>query len=258
MSPFITEETINALAWTVLHSLWQGLLIALIFSLVYYNLKNKSARFKYHLALAAMFAIVISAACTFSFLHDGTIAEEHISYAVPTTVLSSADNHQFALSAHPTNWFDAGIGFLDKHSFYIVGIWIIGLFIFLVKMLTGIYFVNQIRFSAFALKDKSWQQKIDKYLVNLGSSRSVEIAQSALIKMPMMIGFFKPMILFPVGVINGMDAKEVSLEAPKSGRPHSGIVLLRLPGLQTRVLAKYATKSYQVLAIHVKPGSYGL
>ena len=46
----------------------------------------------------------------------------------------------------------------------------------------------------------------------------------------------------------------LSLEAPKSGRPHGGIVLLRLPGLQTRVLAKYATKSYQVLAIQVKPG----
>ena len=52
----------------------------------------------------------------------------------------------------------------------------------------------------------------------------------------------------------GLPHDVLSLEAPKSGRPHGGIVLLRLPGLQTRVLAKYATKSYQVLAIHVKPG----
>ena len=46
----------------------------------------------------------------------------------------------------------------------------------------------------------------------------------------------------------------LSLEAPQSGRPHGGIVFLRRPGLKTRVLARYATKSYQVLAKHVKPG----
>ena len=52
----------------------------------------------------------------------------------------------------------------------------------------------------------------------------------------------------------GLPHDVLSLEAPKSGRPHGGIVLLRRPGLQTRVLAKYATKSYQLLAVHVKPG----
>ena len=52
----------------------------------------------------------------------------------------------------------------------------------------------------------------------------------------------------------GLPHDVLSLEAPKSGRPHGGIVFLSRPGLRTRVLARYATKSYQVLAIHVKPG----
>ena len=52
----------------------------------------------------------------------------------------------------------------------------------------------------------------------------------------------------------GLPHEFLFLEAPQSGRPCGGIVILRLPGLQTRVLAKYATKSYQVLAVHVRPG----
>ena len=52
----------------------------------------------------------------------------------------------------------------------------------------------------------------------------------------------------------GLPHDFLSLEALQSGRPHGGIVLLRRPCLQTRVLARYATKSYQVLAIHVKTG----
>ena len=54
-------------------------------------------------------------------------------------------------------------------------------------------------------------------------------------------------------VYNGLHHDVLFLEAPKSGRPHGGIVLLRRHGLRTRVLARYATKSYQVLAVHVKP-----
>ena len=52
----------------------------------------------------------------------------------------------------------------------------------------------------------------------------------------------------------GLPHDILSLEAPQSGRPHGGIVFLRRPGLKTRVLARYATKSYQALTIHVKPG----
>ena len=52
----------------------------------------------------------------------------------------------------------------------------------------------------------------------------------------------------------GLPHDVLSLEAPQSGRPDGVIVLLLRPGLQTRVLARYATKSYQVFAIHVKPG----
>ena len=209
MTQFISEETIHTLAWTVLHSLWQGLLIALVFSLVYYNLKNKSSRFKYHLAIAALFAVVISIAYTFVSLYEVESSQSFQEFSVPTTVLTSSDTYQMSLKVNATNWFEQSLSFLDANSSYVVGIWIFGLFFFLLKMLFGLYAVNQIRFSAQTIKNKSWQEKIDRFLVNLGSNKSVEIAQSSLIKIPMMIGFFKPMILFPVGVINQMDVKEV-------------------------------------------------
>ena len=52
----------------------------------------------------------------------------------------------------------------------------------------------------------------------------------------------------------GLPHDVLSLEAPQSGRPHGGIVFLSLPDLKTRAMARSATKSYQVLAIHMKPG----
>ena len=52
----------------------------------------------------------------------------------------------------------------------------------------------------------------------------------------------------------GLPHDFLSLEAPQSDRLHGGIVLLRRPGLQTRVLTRYATNSCKVLAIHVRLG----
>lgn len=209
LEQLISEDTVHAMAWTVLHSLWQGLLIALVFSLIYYNLKNKTARFKYHLAFASLLAVVLSAACTFVMISDLQTPASAADYSVPSVVVASSDTYQMALNQKTSNWYEASLSYLDNNTNLVVGIWMFGMFLFMIKMLFGIYHVNQVRFSAELIKDKTWQRKIDKYLVNLGSSRSVEIAQSALIKMPMMIGFFKPMILFPIGVINQMDVQEV-------------------------------------------------
>ena len=206
---FISDETIHALAWTVVHSFWQGLLIALIFSLCISNMKNKTARHKYYLSLGALFSIAITAAFTFFTIHDSIIASSPEVFLVPTHTITDITQSQSISTQQGGNWYESTLSFIDANSSSIVFVWMIGLVIFMSRMIYGFYFIKQLRFSASSLGDKKWQHFVDRLLVNMGSAKSVEIAQSALVKMPMMIGFIKPIILFPVGVINAMEAEEV-------------------------------------------------
>ncbi|MDX1667343.1 MAG: hypothetical protein R3350_08940, partial [Saprospiraceae bacterium] len=49
---YASEELIRALGWTVLHSLWQAVLLALLLSLLMLGLQKRSARLRYILAYA--------------------------------------------------------------------------------------------------------------------------------------------------------------------------------------------------------------
>ena len=50
ISNFISQELMNAIGWTLLHSLWQGALIALILGVSLIFLQKKSAALRYGLS----------------------------------------------------------------------------------------------------------------------------------------------------------------------------------------------------------------
>ena len=62
-----------ALGWTVVHSLWQGILIASIMAFLMMGLQQKSAALRYRVAYASLFAMFVSALGTFVFLLEKTV-----------------------------------------------------------------------------------------------------------------------------------------------------------------------------------------
>src|SRR5690606_41592081 len=54
-----------------------------------------------------------------------------------------------------------------------------------------------------------WQSKFASLLNRLPLRKPVKLLESSVVKVPMVIGFFKPVILMPVGAVNGLSEKEV-------------------------------------------------
>jgi len=61
----ITQALFERIGWTIIHSLWQGLLIGLLAGLVLILLRRYSARTRYFVLLIAMSAVLFSAVTTF-------------------------------------------------------------------------------------------------------------------------------------------------------------------------------------------------
>lgn len=57
---------VHALGWTLVHSLWQATIIALVLRLLWAAIAHRSARFRYGLALGAMLSIIVAAGLTFA------------------------------------------------------------------------------------------------------------------------------------------------------------------------------------------------
>ena len=62
---FIPDNVINALGWTIFHSLWQGLIIGLILFLIFKFRPNISSQARYVMGVFALAAILISSLFTF-------------------------------------------------------------------------------------------------------------------------------------------------------------------------------------------------
>ena len=61
----ILQSIIESLGATLLHSLWQGFIIAFILMIILKINSNKSPQFKYHLSCASLFGMVIWMSSTF-------------------------------------------------------------------------------------------------------------------------------------------------------------------------------------------------
>ncbi|MBD0260246.1 MAG: methicillin resistance mecR1 protein, partial [Cytophagales bacterium] len=61
----LPEKLVTALGWTLLHSLWQGALIALLAGVALILLRKRSAAVRYYVTLTALATVFLLAVVTF-------------------------------------------------------------------------------------------------------------------------------------------------------------------------------------------------
>ena len=66
-STYLGDPFTEALGWTIIHSLWQGLCIGFIAYLILKIRKNGTPQFKYLIGVLALAAILTSSLVTFLF-----------------------------------------------------------------------------------------------------------------------------------------------------------------------------------------------
>ncbi|HJP63301.1 MAG TPA: hypothetical protein VJ844_07640, partial [Mucilaginibacter sp.] len=64
-TPYISDHTINAICWTLIHSLWIGLAAALLTGLVITFTRKSGAALRYRLLCAILVLFVAAAGVTF-------------------------------------------------------------------------------------------------------------------------------------------------------------------------------------------------
>jgi bla regulator protein BlaR1 len=192
----------KALAWTFVHSLWQGLLAALIAAVIITTTKKTRALIRYHLLGLLFIAFLLGSLVTF-FVQLGMEAEAGKSGLVQGSAgLASSSETNPGLTTVLSNWFDANASLM-------VLIWAIFFFVHCLQLFAGLVSVQRLRhYQTYPLAEE-WETKLSQLCRLLGISHPVSILQSGLVKVPVAIGFFKPVILLPVGLVNHLPPEQV-------------------------------------------------
>lgn len=201
-----------ALGWMVIHSLWQATAIALLSGVVVIVLRKKPAKVRYWVHNIAMFSVLSAAIVTFSIYYDFGKQPGEMRFIpennLESEVVAEIDN---ITSSMPTSMLS-----MDKFQEYfnhniplIVTIWILGVALFMLKLLGGISYVYYLRSRMNFPADEYWIEILEGLKEKVGVKHSIELVESALTRTPMVVGHIKPMILFPIGAINRLAPSEV-------------------------------------------------
>lgn len=208
----IPENWLHAIGASLFHSLWIGVVLSVITALLLSFSRKSSSAMRYKLLVGCLLLFVAGVGASFIYeLGNGTAT-----LATPVANQTSTQPivaQQVATMVPAGNQFDFKIHNLmdlwNAYSAQIVLIWfliICAKSIHLWVGLSGIAFLKKNQtFDA----GKFWEVKVIEIGHKLGLSKTIKLVQSGIAKVPMVVGHFKPVILLPLGLINGLSIVEV-------------------------------------------------
>jgi len=198
LAKFVATPLSSAIGWALLHSVWEGALVAALLSAVL--IVTLSPRVRYAAACAAQIAMLLGFVLTIAHLlpEQGTDFQSlrMQSYLPWTTVAVAGDSRGWTLSLQNiAPWLG---------PFWISGVWLICAF-----RLMNWFAVQRLRRRGVCCAPENWQRELVRLKAKLGVSKPVALMESCLANVPLLLGHFRPVILMPIGVLTGLPAAQV-------------------------------------------------
>jgi beta-lactamase regulating signal transducer with metallopeptidase domain len=202
---FFSDAFVRAAGWTLVHSLWQGAAAALLLFALLYRLQTARQRYRaaYGMLLAMLAAAVATFVCVYQPVPDG--AGDFI--AMEGDAVSAS--YFIGIQAIETDMWQRLSGWLEARHPLIVAVWLLGFAFFLLRFAGGLWQVNRLGRRGVRPADAHWEEKMAELGARLGMTRPVRLLESALVHAPLTIGWLKPLVLLPVGLVNRLSPAEV-------------------------------------------------
>lgn len=195
---------IDVIGWTLLHSLWQASVVCFLVMMLLRLMPTLHSSIRYAIAGGGLLlTAAISAVTLIRLAEKSPVAETSTTGAIMRHALyfPEAATEQTALIPDI-------VSFLEHNMSLIVLLWAIGFLFFAMRWSIGLYHSYRLRSGA-QLIDGFWLDYVQRKAQALDIRRSVKIAESIAISAPMVLGYLKPLILLPVGMISGLSTQQL-------------------------------------------------
>ncbi|MBD1386792.1 M56 family metallopeptidase [Mucilaginibacter rigui] len=192
-----------ALGQTLIHSLWQGVILAGITGLIIIFTRKAKAANRYLLMVGTMLAFVIVSIGTFCYEFyqpSAKVATGDIIYHV--SAISNLTNVERSLPQQVMQY-------VNNHTQSIVLVWFFIVLARSLQLATGLQSLYHLRRKNLFAVDENWGKRVAILSAHLGINRVVGIAESGIAKVPMVIGHLKPLILIPAGLLTALPPAEI-------------------------------------------------
>lgn len=211
METSLTFLLTHSLAWVLLYSLAQGLLIYGLLFILLRVLKNAAAAYRYHLSMTAFTAMFIWFADTwisqYQRLKGITIYVTGGGHTVAVPAVQHAPAVHIPESGYAV--LRQSIAGLEQYSAIIIGLYCAGLCLMLTRFALSIWQVRTLKQSGVSAPQAHIAELMEYWQGQFSISRPVKLLLSASIDVPMMLGVVKPVILLPVASVSNLSVDQL-------------------------------------------------
>ncbi|MGB9032377.1 MAG: M56 family metallopeptidase, partial [Acidobacteriaceae bacterium] len=203
----------EALGWTLVHFLWQGAAIALVYRAADRALARHSANARYVLALAALLGMLA--------VSVSTLAYEEASY-YQSSPRTGAPAPQFVLAAQPVaaplsetprplQSTSLNRMSLQRLMPYLDALWLAGVLFLSLRALGGWWLIRRLRRRTHQRAPHTLLLRLDVLRRQMGIGRLVDLRLSERIASPFTAGVLRPWILLPVTALTGLSSEQLEV-----------------------------------------------
>ena len=196
INSWMQSDGMKALGWTFVHSLWQIALIGFLLFIILRLIPGRSANTRYTIASISLWLIVAIASITFMVM-------------LPDNKDITEITGNLIIVRHPESltFTERMSAWLEMNMPMMLTIWLGGVTILLLRLVLSLGWIGHIRNNA--IPQSELQSTLDHIIQRLQLKVKPEVSTSGLVPSPLTIGYLKPLILFPVGIINQLNPSEV-------------------------------------------------
>jgi beta-lactamase regulating signal transducer with metallopeptidase domain len=223
MSYLIADVTSNwgeRLGWMLVHSVWEIGLVAIVYAMALTMTQRSASTVRYAAGFIALICMLVALPVTFVFI-EGSSMSLRESLIPPTNLnISVAPSNSFApivvphINADPAS--SVKVSATDPWQTriapilpWLTAVWFAGVILFSLRLLVGLAAVERMRRVGLEHVDAQIATIGESLASRLGLRRAVKLANSALVQVPTVIGYLRPMVLLPAVPLTGLSTREI-------------------------------------------------
>ena len=204
----------EVIVMTFLNSLWIGGIMFLVAYLFMALVPRNYASLRYTILVGCLLAFVLAIGYVFIEAFLGSHTKSYM-ISLPKW------NHmaEVYLAGQPENQLETGQAYISfikhffsvlvSHSYTIMLVWV-GIVLYKgTKMALGLQKMQVLKTKNVLPAGSYWENRIKELAIALHIKENISIVQSTMVKAPVVFGYFKPVILVPLGLLTQMPAEQV-------------------------------------------------
>jgi beta-lactamase regulating signal transducer with metallopeptidase domain len=222
---FQTSEQIAALSAALLHSIWQSVVVGLIYFLLLKIIPSHKPEIRHNLGVFSLFIILMLGFGTWSVVTPKPESAATSRNQVPARIQPSALLSQTTpeklpmIGTHSAEFSEPVIveapttpsqhSAPHRISSLLIPIWIAGVLLMLVRLICSLSGVQIHRTKAVEIDDPVVLERLTELCRRLEIRKKIQLAASSTLKNPGVIGVIKPMVLIPVSMLTTYSTSDI-------------------------------------------------